>query len=343
MRKCIVIMFLLITSVVILGACSNDKKPAASSKNLVMVWYPNESGNDLKDARDEIGKVIEDATGRTVEHKLTTDYAIAIESIANGNAELAFMGAQGYIEARNKSKNVVPVVVPSGESGTLEDAVYYSWLAVRADEEDNYKENGEFSIEPLVDSKFSFVSNSSTSGFKVPSTDIINYFSQKEQWKDLTAEDLMEGGTFFKEVMYGDSHQGSAMNLLQERADIAAFCDTCVNNYVEVADGEANRVGTVYQVKENADDPFTSVQGEKFTLISVTPVLNAPFVANMDNLSEEELKKIQDILTSEKVTNNEKIFVPKESDQSGLFTKAANEQFVITDDAWFNPIRELSK
>src|SRR5690606_27321178 len=152
-------------------------------------WYPNESGNDLKDARDEIGKVIEEATGRTVEHKLTTDYAIAIESIANGNAELAFMGAQGYIEARNKSENVVPVVVPSGESGTLEDAVYYSWLAVRADEADNYKENGEFSIEPLVDSKFSFVSNSSTSGFKVPSTDIINYFSQQEQWKDLTAED----------------------------------------------------------------------------------------------------------------------------------------------------------
>ena len=40
-----------------------------------MVWYPNESGNDLKAARDEIGKVIEEVTGKKVEHKLTTDYA----------------------------------------------------------------------------------------------------------------------------------------------------------------------------------------------------------------------------------------------------------------------------
>ena len=73
---------------------------------LTMVWYPNESGNDLKRARDEIGKVIEDVTGKKVEHKLTTDYAIAIETIANGNAHLAFMGAQGYIEAKNKNDKV---------------------------------------------------------------------------------------------------------------------------------------------------------------------------------------------------------------------------------------------
>ncbi|WP_342514336.1 PhnD/SsuA/transferrin family substrate-binding protein [Sporosarcina sp. FSL K6-1522] len=327
--------------VTILAACSSGN--ANSDDTLTMVWYPNESGNDLKAARDEIGQVIEEVTGKKVEHKLTTDYAIAIETIANGNAQLAFMGAQGYIEAKNKNSKIEPLIVPSGASGTVDDAVYYSWLAVKKANAENYKTNGEFSIDQIVDSKFSFVSNSSTSGFKVPSTDIVSYFSKEDKWKDLTSEDLMEGGTFFKEVLYGDSHQGSAVNLLSDRADVAAFCDTCVGNYVEVAEGEANTKGSVYRVKADATEPFNTVLGEEFTLINVTPVLNAPFAANMDNLSEEDFKKIQTILTSDDISNNENIFVPKDSEMAGLFTKTADEKFIVVDDAWFDPIRELTK
>ena len=308
-----------------------------------MVWYPNESGNDLKGARDEIGKVIEDVTGKKVEHKLTTDYAIAIETIANGNAQLAFMGAQGYIEAKNKNDKIEPLVVPSGKSGTIDDAVYYSWLAVKKADAENYKVNGEFAIDNIVDSKFSFVSSSSTSGFKVPSSDIVSYFSKEDKWKDLTPEDLMEGGTFFKEVLYGDSHQGSAVNLLNGRADVAAFCDTCVGNYVEIAEGEANRKGAVYKVKADAAEPFNTVPGEEFTLINVTPVLNAPFAANTDSLSEEDFKKIQEILISDEISNNEKIFVPEDSETAGYSRKTADEKFVVAEDSWFDPIRELSK
>ena len=242
MKKTLLSFLTMLFLVSILAACSSGSA-ANSNDKLTMVWYPNESGNDLKAARDEIGKVIEDVTGKKVEHKLTTDYAVAIETIANGNAQLAFMGAQGYIEAKNKNNNIEPLVVPSGKSGTIDDAVYYSWLAVKKADAENYKVNGDFTIDNIVDSKFSFVSSSSTSGFKVPSSDIVSYFSQEDKWKDLTAEDLMEGGTFFKEVLYGDSHQGSAVNLLSGRADVAAFCDTCVGNYIEIAEGEANTKG----------------------------------------------------------------------------------------------------
>jgi phosphonate transport system substrate-binding protein len=326
----------------ILTACSSGSA-ANSSDTLTMVWYPNESGNDLKPARDEIGKVIEDVTGKKVEHKLTTDYAIAIETIANGNAQLAFMGAQGYIEAKNKNDKIEPLVVPSGKSGTIDDAVYYSWLAVKKADAEEYKVDGEFAIDNIVDSNFSFVSSSSTSGFKVPSSDIVSYFSKEDKWKDLTPEDLMEGGTFFKDVLYGDSHQGSAVNLLNDRADVAAFCDTCVGNYIEIAEGEANTKGTVYKVKVDAAEPFNTVPGEEFTLINVTPVLNAPFAANTDSLSEEDFKKIQELLTSDEISNNAKIFVPESSETAGLFKKTADEKFVVAEDSWFDPIRELSK
>ena len=116
----------------------------------------------------------------------------------------------------------------------------------------------------------------------------------------------MEGGVFFEDVLYGDSHQGSAVNLLNGRADVAAFCDTCVENYVEVAEGEANTKGAVYKVKADAAEPFNALQGEEFTLINVTPVLNAPFAANTESLSEEDFKKIQELLTSDEIANNEK-------------------------------------
>lgn len=341
MKKNLLVSLAILFLISILGACTSSN--AGSSDKITMVWYPNESGNDLKTARDAIGEAIEEMTGKKVEHKLTTDYAVAIESIANGNAHLAFMGAQGYIEAKNKNEKIEPIVVPSGKSGTIDDAVYYSWLAVKKADADKYKSNGDYTIDNIVDSKFSFVSSSSTSGFKVPSSDIIAYFSKMDQWKELTPDDLMEGGKFFKEVLYGDSHQGSAVNLLSGRAEVAAFCDTCVGNYVEIAEGDVNKVGSVYKVKDDAAEPFNTVLGEEFTLINVTPVLNAPFVANTKALSEEDFKKIQEAFVSDEVSNNEKIFVPDGSEEKGLFKKTAEEKFVIVDDAWFNPIRELSK
>ena len=340
MKKQMMAFLTIIALVTVLTACSTGS--ASNSDELTMVWYPNESGSDLKAARDEMGKVIEEVTGKKVEHKLTTDYAIAIETIANGNADLAFMGAQGYIEARNKNENIEPLVIPSGESGTIDDAVYYSWLTAKKADAENYKVDGDFAIDNIVDSKFSFVSSSSTSGFKVPSSDIVSYFSKEDKWKDLKAEDLMEGGVFFSDVLYGDSHQGSAVNLLNGRADVAAFCDTCVENYVEVVEGEVNTKGAVYKVKEDAAEPFNTLHGEEFTLINVTPVLNAPFAANTESLSEEDFKKIQEIFTSDETANNESIFVPADSEVPGLFTKKANERFVTVTDDWFDPIRELS-
>lgn len=339
------LLFLLsIVMLVVFAGCSASAG-AGEKDTLTIAWLPNESGADLTEARDEIGKVIEEKTGKKVEHQTTTDYIVAIEAVANGNADMAFLGAQGYIEAHNKNDKVLPLVVPSGASGTLEDAVYYSWLAVDKDNVDDYQNGKDFKIDNIQGKKFSFVSNSSTSGFKVPSTGIVDYFSKMGEFKDLTAEDLLEGGEdkFFSEVLYGGSHQGSAVNLLSGKADVAAFCDTCVNNYVELADGEENRPGAVYQVKKDAAEPFNTVVGKEFSLISVTPVLNAPFVFNAETVNEDLKAQLLEIMTSDEITNNEKIFVPEESEFSGLFKKSADERLVEVEDTWFNPIRELSK
>lgn len=332
------------------GGCSLQTEGSATGKSnddtLTIAWLPNESGADLEAAREEIGKELEEVTGKKVEHKTTTDYIVAIEAVANGNADMAFLGAQGYIEANKKNEKVQPLVVPSGESGTLDDAVYYSWLSVNKGEEEEYKDGDKFAIDPIAGKKFSFVSNSSTSGFKVPSTGIVDYFSKMDEFKDLTADDLLEGGEdkFFSEVLYGGSHQGSAVNLLTGKVDVAAFCDTCVANYVELADGEENRPGAVYKVKDDAAEPFNTLTGKEFAVISVTPVLNAPFVVNTDNVKEEDKEKILEVLTGDTMAQNEKVFVPADSEFSGLFSKkSGKERLVEVEDSFFDPIRELSK
>jgi len=328
------------------GASSAAASSVKTKDTITIAWYPNESGADLKNARDELGKVVETATGKKVEHKTTTDYIIAIEAIASGNADLAFMGPQGYVEANAKNKKVQPLVVPSGESGTLDDAVYFSWLNVRKGEEEAYKSGGSFAIDNIAGKKFSFVSNSSTSGFKVPSAGIVSYFSKKDKYKNLTAEDLLQGGKdkFFSEVLFGGSHQGSAVNLLTGKADVAAFCDTCVSNYVELSSGTANKPGAVYKVKQGAAEPFNTLVGKEFSLISVTPVLNSPFAVNTGTISAEDQKKLKDAFTSDAVTNNTKVFLPKDSKESGFFKqKSGKEKFLPVEDAWFNPVRELSK
>lgn len=316
----------------------NNKK---SKETIRIVWYPNESGGDLEEARTAIGKIVEDATGKTVEHKLTTDYSIAIETLANDGAEIGFTGAQGYVEANAKNKNIQPLVVPSGPSGTLDDAVYYSWLAVKDGNEGGYKDGDNYSIDKIKGQKISFVSNSSTSGFKVPANSIINHFKSD----GLTQEDLMQGGKgkFFNEVYFGGTHQGSAVNLLTNKSDIAAFCDTVMINYIETVKGDFNKVGTTYKIKENSPEPFNNLIGEQFIAIQSTPVLNSPFVMNKGTISEEDQKKLIDTFTSDEVTNNELIFINEDSDKKGFFTKTDKEKFLSVEDKWFDPVRALSK
>jgi len=344
MKKNSFLLGMLALVLILLAACSDGSAAEGEVDDVIdVVWYPNESGSDMKGSRDEIGRVIEEATDKTVEHHLTTDYAIAIETLVNNNADLAFMGAVGYIEAKNGNDAVEPLVVPTGESGTLDDAIYYSWLAVNVDAQDDFKVDGEFSLDTIVDKPFSFVSNSSTSGFVVPSSGIIEHFSEQEEYADLTQEDLMEGGPLFSQVIFGGSHQGSAVNLLNNTADVAAFCDTCVANYVELVEGEENSVGAVYRVKDDAAEPFNTVAGSEFVLMSVTPVLNAPFAANLEVLGQEDYDILQELFSSDEIANNEEIFVPEDSEESGLFSKSGDERFVPVEDTWFDPIRELSE
>ncbi|MFN5676879.1 MAG: PhnD/SsuA/transferrin family substrate-binding protein, partial [Roseiflexaceae bacterium] len=177
---------------------------------------------------------------------------------------------------------------------------------------------------------------------------IVSFFSKTDKWKELTADDLLEGGAdnFFTDVQFGGSHQGSAVNLISGKSDVAAFCDTCVSNYVALVDGTMNVAGSSYKVIEKAAEPFDKFVGKEFVIISSTPVINGPIAANSGTLTAEEIQKLQDALTSDAVANNTKVFADKAAIDAGfkpLFKKTKDERFVVIDDAFYNPVRELSK
>lgn len=312
---------------------------ADASGPLTMVWLPDNSSSDLTASRAAIGAAIKAACGREADLLTTTDYNVAIEAIASGNAQMALLGAEGYVQANKKNSSVQAAFTNSDEDGTLTGACYYSRICVLKENADNYKSGSSYSLEKVKGGSFSFVSATSTSGFKVPSSSIVSEFGLSG------SDDLLQGGKFFSEVLFGNSHQGSAVNLLSGDADAAAFDDVDVDMYLDLKSGEANAVGSVYQVKANAEAPFDTVRGKEFTIIAATPVLNAPICFNEDALPEEDRKKIVEYFCSDKVANDKQIFIdPDDETAKGIFEKDSEKTcFVEVTDAWYEPVRKLEQ
>ncbi len=334
-------MFMLVASLGLVG-CNESETASNEKKPIILAWSPGESTADYAPAREEIGKYITKATGREVEHKLTTDFVISVEGLATGIVDISWVGAQQYIEATSKSKKVKPLMVNSGPSGTLEDALYYGLIIARNENATQYKQGDAYSLDPIEGKVVSFVSNSSTSGFKVQSKEIIKQFSQKPQWKNITADNLIEGGEgmLFKDVIYGASHQGSFVNVLAQKAEIGTVGDFALVAYADSIAGTHNKPGEVYRVKEGSSAPFDKFGGVEFTVISAIPVLNAPFAYNSDKLTPEEVQAIQKVFSSDEVTNNTQIFITKESGNIGMFHKSGKDKFVVVEDAWFDALRD---
>lgn len=316
---------------------SSSASSAAEGGTITMVWLPDNSSADLTSSREAIGAAIKEACGRDAELMTTTDYNVAIEAIASGQAQMALLGPEGYVQANKQNPAVQAAFTNSDEEGGLDGACYYSRICVKTENADKYKSGDTYTIDNIKGGSFSFVSATSTSGFKVPSSTIVSHFGLE------SSDELLKGGSFFSEVLFGNSHQGSAVNLLAGDADAAAFDDVDVDMYFDLVEGEANTVGAVYQVKADAEAPFDSVRGERFTIIGISAVLNSPFCFNEDALDEDARVAITDYFCSDAVANDPAIFIdPEDENAKGIFTKDSDKTcFVEVTDDWYEPIRQL--
>lgn len=336
-------VFVLIAAMLAFTGCSGSGGSSSSSGNngtITVAWLPNDSAAEYDEGRQAFGDALAQASGCKVEMMETTDYNVAIEAVASGKAQMAYLGAEGYIQAEKQNSNVHAMFTTSDSDGKLDGAKYYSRICVPADQLSQYADSSSstgYSIANIKGKRMSFVSQSSTSGFKVPTSAIIKAFPN-----DVSSSDQLASAGFFSEVLFGGNHPGSCVNLLMGNCDVAAFDDTDVDPYLNVPAGsqdEVNKPGTVYSVKDGAAQPFDRVQGKSFGIIQSTPVLNAPFVYNGDQLSDDMVKKIVDGMTSDSVSNNDKIFGDKDS--GSLIDKDKSKGFIKVTDDWYDPIRAL--
>lgn len=313
--------------------CScNDEK----NETFKIVFYPNESGESMKDARAAFQEVLQKALEREVEVLTTTDYNIALETLISGKANMAYVGAEGYIQAHNKNAAVIPLVTNSGPSGTLEDSLYYSFVACSTKHVGEFVgESGGFDVETVRGKKVSFVSPNSTSGFTIPAK-----FLQKKLGAENTDE-LIAEGAFLGKTIFASSHQGSQVMLFTEEADIACFAIPQTIKVYALAEGEANADGAVYEVQPCDDKPFSDYVGEKITILKSLPVLNAPLVINSATVTSEEVQKIRAMLTSDETTNNPGIFRQEGSTIKGIFPRWSEATRLIeVDDSWYDKLRD---
>lgn len=314
------------------GVSAEDTSP------ITFVFLPDSSSADMTESRDAFAEHITAACGRPVDIMTTTDYNVAIEAIVSGSADMGSFGAESYVQANTKNPSVQCCLTKSDENGTLEEAMYYSRICVRPENLSEYKDGSGYKLKPLEGKSFSFVSATSTSGFKVPSSKIVKEFGLDSN------EVLLENGAFFSEVLLGTSHQGSLYNLVSGAAEACAVDDIDVVQYVELLEGEHNKPGARYKIREDAPDPFTDVHGKEFVVIQSTPVLNAPLVFNDDEISEEHRKAIVERFTSSAVSDDPRIFSdPDDKDAKALYAKDAPKTcFARVTDDWYDPIREMS-
>ena len=316
---------------------------AGTLDKITMVWLPNESAAEFDAGREEFGRVLSEYAGVEVELMTTTDYNVAIEAIASGKAQMANLGAEGYIQAQEKNENVHALFTTADTEGTLDGAMYYSRIAVPADQMAEYEDASSatgYSLANIKGKRMSFVSQTSTSGFKVPTNAIM------EQFPEVSSTDELAQPGFFSQVLFGNSHPGSCVNLLQGDVDVAAFDDIDVDMYLKVPEGErdaVNQPGAVYGVADGAAQPFDRVQGKEFGIIHSTPVLNGPIVYNADVLPEDIMQKILEGMTSDDVANNEQLFAPEDAEGTGaIWSKGDTAGFIAVDDEWYDPIRALA-
>lgn len=328
-------LFALLIIAVVMPVFAGGESEGGSDEPLVWVWYPNESVPEVADSRAALIEAAEAALGREIREQLTTDYSIAIEALVNENAAFSWLGGEGYTQAHEREPAILPLVVNTDETGSLDNAKYYSMLGTLVENEDQYKVNGEFNLDTLSQKKFSFVSNSSTSGFRVPSSVISTQF-------EVDSQELLEGGPdmVFSEVMFGGSHQGSYLNVLTGRADIGAFCNVCVDYLSEVVKGDVGDPlpGDIWRVKADAEAPFDSVAGVEVVLVETVPVLNAPLVMNTNLLTQEEIDAVQSAMMNPDLWEDKRLF--GEEGSNAFFE--AGEQFALVEDSWYDPIRRLS-
>lgn len=205
--------------------CGKEKENGVGGKDGVftIAYAPNESTDQSTDARNGLAKELEKYLGCEVEEIQASDYNAIIEALRTGQADMAYMGANAIALGYERA-DIEPIVMKA-EDGDKEKAVYRSLLVVSSSNDEIN------SIEDIKGTSIAFVDPNSTSGNLVPSSEIMEAFSDIK----LDMDKLHTNGEFFEAVCFSGSHQAGIQAVVRGDVDVVPVSDQILAS--EIANG----------------------------------------------------------------------------------------------------------
>ena len=182
---------------------------------LIIVLLPGEDTPEMAYTRKVFDEALSEVLGIPVEEYHGTNYAACIEAMRTGHAHVALLGPFSYVHAVERAgAECFAVIGADGVHG------YYSHFITHVDSDIH-------SLDDLKGRTFGFVDPASTSGYLVPSNDLLNHF--ESSLPDLEFEDLTVNGRFFSSVLFAGTHANSAQGVYRKDVEAAAVTSATVD------------------------------------------------------------------------------------------------------------------
>ena len=179
---------------------SPTETASPSLTRLKIAILPSVSSEQQKQRIQRLDEYLEQRLGISVEIQLTPSYAETVDLLVEEKVQMAYLGPLTYIQAKERNPNLEPIVAHI-EKRT--GRPWYSSVIIVN------KNSGIETIEDLVGARFGFVSPSSTSGFLMPTSYLI--------------ENGINPPEDFTVIEYAGGHDKNATALITGKVDAIAI------------------------------------------------------------------------------------------------------------------------
>ncbi|MDN6527959.1 MAG: phosphate/phosphite/phosphonate ABC transporter substrate-binding protein [Brevibacterium sp.] len=214
----------------LLAACGSSG--ASADDTITFASVPAESSSTLESSFENVTKLLEEETGKTVEFQNASDYAAVVEGMRAGQIDAASFGPFAYVIAKDSGIDMEPAAAPTNDQ---DQAPAYTSLAY-------VKKGSEITgLKDLKGKNVCFVDKASTSGYLLPMKGIMD--DGLDMDKDMTQ--TLTGG-----------HDASLLSLASGECDAAFAHDTMLDTLESTDQVKPGSLEPVWESEPITEDPI---------------------------------------------------------------------------------------
>lgn len=180
-------------------ANNRENSSEAQVSSLKIAATPHQKNATQGQKLDQLASYLQQQLGIPVNIQLSPNYHTTINLISTKQIAMAYMGASSYVEAKAKNPNLEAILAPIDK---VTGRPWYTSVIVAN------TSKGIKTINDLSGKKFSFVDQSSTSG----------YLMAKIHFQKLA----INTNTYFSQTLYAGTHDQNVANLISGKIDAIA-------------------------------------------------------------------------------------------------------------------------